>query len=61
MKASELIRKLQKEMSKYGDLDVMVATADDSGPPVDIATFASTSGLAGGTYRRIWISTEEAK
>jgi hypothetical protein len=57
MKISQLIKKLQNEQSRWGDIEVIAHAPNKPGLVVDVATFEGSDVVP----KAVWISTEEAE
>jgi hypothetical protein len=57
MNISTLIRKLEEEKAKYGDIEIVLhtGTRKAQGEILDVATFHSSTG------NQLWLSTEPAE
>jgi len=61
MTISQLIKKLQDEQSKWGDIEVVAHAPNKPGLVVDVATFEGIEGAYDVIPKAVWISTEEAE
>lgn len=60
MTISQLIKKLQEEKRKFGDIEVLIhAPTADTQPALDV--FTASHSVGSKSSRVVWISSEEAE
>jgi hypothetical protein len=57
MTISQLIKKLQDERQKWGDIEIVAHAPNKPGLVVDVTTFEGSDVVP----KAVWISTEEAE